>query len=420
METSKDIIVQGGRQLSGTITVNGAKNSVLKLMAAAILAPGKTHINNVPMISDVLMMGEVLSRLGVHTEFGPSDLTIDSSNITSYIAPVDLVQRLRASIAVLGPLLGRYHQAQVAVPGGCKIGERQLDIHFTALEALGMQYETDNEYIYAKAPAGLKGTQVDLRFPSVGATENLMMAAVLAKGTTLINNAAREPEITDLANYLTAMGAQIAGAGSPTIRIDGVDQLSPVAEYTTIGDRIESGTYLVAGALLGGPLTVEGIDPLYLATALDKLAAMGINVEKTGHSVTVKRTTQIESVDIQTLPFPGFPTDLQPQFMVLDSLASGQSMIAENIFENRFQHVDDLVSMGANIQTKGHFAYIAGVDRLFGNTVKSSDLRGGAALVLAGLAAEGETRVTVTEHIDRGYECFVEKLSAIGASIWRE
>lgn len=418
-ELSTDIIIQGCQPISGTIQAGGAKNSVLKLMAAAILAAGQTHITNVPDISDVQTMAEVLRQLGVAVTLEQSALTIDTSTVTSYVAPPELVNQMRASIAVLGPLLGRFHQAQVAVPGGCKIGERQLDLHFSALEALGMQYHTDTVYIHASAPQGLKGAPVNLSFPSVGATENLMMAAVLAEGETVIDNAAREPEIVDLADYLVAMGAQIKGAGTPQIRIIGVRQLKPVAEYQTIGDRIVSGTFLVAGALLGGPLTVEGIKPAHLAAALDKLISMGVTVQAKENSITVFRERPLIPQNIQTLPFPGFPTDLQPQFMVLDCLAKGQALVAENIFENRFQHVRELQQMGAHIKTQGHFATVEGVEQLQGAIVQSSDLRGGAALVLAGLVAKGQTRVTNTEHIDRGYERLTEKLSALGATITR-
>jgi UDP-N-acetylglucosamine 1-carboxyvinyltransferase len=328
---------------------------------------------------------------------------------------------MRAGIAVLGPLLGRYHQAQVAVPGGCNIGERKLDIHFAALEALGMEFYTDAEYIYASAPGGLKGAYVPLRFPSNGATENLMMAAVLADGTTIIDNAAREPEIVDLADYLNSMGAKITGAGNPRIIIEGVTDLKPAC-HQTIGDRIESGTFLAAGALMGGSVTVTGINPILLGSALRKFIAMGVEVDTTDDSVTVWRDpdVRLRALDISTLPFPGFPTDLQAQFMVLASLAEGRSMIAENIYENRFQHAEDLVRMGADITTDGHFASIRGVDGLKGATVNSTDLRAGAALVVAGLAAVGQTRVTRTEHIERGYENFVEKLRSIGAHVTQE
>ncbi|MCL2136915.1 MAG: UDP-N-acetylglucosamine 1-carboxyvinyltransferase [Coriobacteriia bacterium] len=423
MNTAADIIVEGGYPIQGTVQASGAKNSVLKLMAASILAPGTHHITNVPDISDVFLMAEVLKSMGIAVDFDRAGaaLTIDTAHLTSLTAPAELVNQIRASIAVLGPLLTRYHEAHVAVPGGCQIGERKLDIHFAALEALGMEFFTDTEYIHASAPGGLTGAPVYLRFPSVGATENLMMAATLAKGTTIIDNAAREPEIADLANYLNSMGAQITGAGTSHIVVEGTSAMHP-ADHHTVGDRIESGTFLVAAALLGGPVTVQGISPDYFATALLKMQQLGLYVEKTESSVTVSRNLSepLLATDIQTLPFPGFPTDLQAQFMVMASLAEGRSRIAENIFENRFQHAEDLVNMGADIVTEGHFAYVTGVSRLHGTTVHSSDLRAGAALVLAGLAAEGQTRVTNTEHIDRGYEGFVSKLQSLGASISRD
>ena len=418
-----DIIVEGGHPVRGTIKASGAKNSVLKLMAASILASGNTRLTNVPMISDVSLMAGVLHALGIPVTIDreTAAVTLDTSSLTSLTAPAELVNQIRASIAVLGPLLTRFHEAHVAVPGGCQIGERKLDIHFAALEALGMEFYTDSEYIHASAPGGLVGADVYLRFPSNGATENLMMAAVLARGTTRITNAAREPEIVDLANYLIAMGAQISGAGSSQITIEGVDRLTP-ADHRTVGDRIESGTFLVAGALLGGPVTVTGVNPDHLATAMFKLTQMGINVEKTADSLTTWRDEAAGywATNIQTLPFPGFPTDLQAPIMVLASLAQGKTRIAENIFESRFQHADDLVRMGADIKTAGHFAYVTGVSQLKAATVVSSDLRAGAALVLAGLVADGQTRVTRTEHIDRGYENFVAKLQSLGAVITRE
>ena len=433
MNTTADIVVTGTHRLSGTILASGAKNSVLKLMAATILVADSARITNVPAISDVYTMMEVLSALGARVDLVVQDsqpapafsspaatLNIDTSNLTNFKAPAELVNKMRASIAVLGPLLGRYHQAQVAVPGGCQIGERKLDIHFAALEALGMQFETDDTYIYARAPGGLRGATVPLRFPSVGATENLMMAAVLAHGTTVIDNAAREPEIGDLADYLNAMGARIHGAGSSQIHIEGVTELHPT-DYQTIGDRIEAATFLVAAALTGGRVTVTGIRPSSLSTALMKLEDMAIHVEKTEQSITVWRDASqpIRATDIQTLPFPGFPTDLQAIFMVLACLASGESHLTENIYEDRFHHARWLSEMGAHITLTGRRATVHGVDRLHGATVTASDLRGGAALVLAGLAAVGQTRVTETGYIDRGYQHFVQKLRSLGAEIDR-
>ncbi|MCL2882938.1 MAG: UDP-N-acetylglucosamine 1-carboxyvinyltransferase [Coriobacteriia bacterium] len=420
METDSDIIrIHGGQPITGDIEVSGAKNSVLKLMAASILAPGQTCIQNVPVISDVILMGDVLQHLGADVGFLGSSLTIDSSGVDQIATPYELVVKMRASIAVLGPLLGRFNHAQVAMPGGCNIGSRKLDLHISALEALGVQFDLEDGVIIADAANGLHGASVYLDFPSVGATENLMMAAVKAKGQTTIENAAREPEIVDLADYLNAMGAQVYGAGTPVVEIHGVSELRPVARHRTVGDRIEAGTFLVAGALLGGPLRAVGVRPEHLQMALLKLEDMGIEVDRQDDAVTVARSRPIRPTSIQTLPYPGFPTDLQTQFMVLCCLASGQSMISENIFENRFQLVNELVRMGAQIDAQGHFAHIQGVPALFGAPVQATELRGGAALVLAGLVADGQTEITGLSHIDRGYEHLTKKLQALGADITR-
>ncbi|MDR2587287.1 MAG: UDP-N-acetylglucosamine 1-carboxyvinyltransferase [Coriobacteriales bacterium] len=413
------IIVSGGAPLEGTVNIAGAKNSVLKLMAASLLAPGLTTIENVPIISDVTLMGKVLSNLGAKVSFGDHRVAIDTAPVDSIEAPYELVAQMRASIAVLGPLIARFGRAHVAMPGGCQIGSRKLDMHIAGLEALGVSFDIAHGFIDASIPQGLIGAPVILEFPSVGATENLMMAAVLAQGTTIINNAAREPEIVDLANYLIAMGARIEGAGTPAISIEGVKELSPVASHTTVGDRIEAGTFLVAGVLGGGPVTVKGVDPSHLEMALTKLRAMGVQLEVGSDSITVSHSGAIKPVDIQTLPHPGFPTDLQAQFMVLDALADGRSVITENVFENRFMFADEIARMGAEIRIEGHFAFVTGVRQLSGAPVRSPDLRGGAALVLAGLVADGQTVVAGVEHIDRGYEHFVDKLASLGAQIKR-
>jgi UDP-N-acetylglucosamine 1-carboxyvinyltransferase len=414
------IVISGGTPIAGTVDVAGAKNSVLKLMAASILAPGMTALDNVPIISDVTLMGEVLKNLGARVTFGDHQVAIDTDPIDSIETPYELVVQMRASIAVLGPLIGRFGRAHVAMPGGCQIGSRKLDMHIAGLEALGVVFDISHGFIDASAPDGLKGAHVILEFPSVGATENLMMAAVLARGTTVVDNAAREPEIVDLARYLTQMGAQVTGAGTPTIEIEGGCELAPVSNYTVIGDRIEAGTFLVAGMLGGGPLTVRGINPSYLGMALSKLGSMGAELSCGEDTITVCHSGRIEPVDIQTLPHPGFPTDLQAQFMVLDALAVGRSVITENVFENRFMFADEIARMGAEIRIEGHHAVISGVRQLSGAPVRSPDLRGGAALVLAGLRADGNTVVAGVEHIDRGYEHFVEKLALIGAHIERE
>jgi UDP-N-acetylglucosamine 1-carboxyvinyltransferase len=413
------IIVTGGFPLEGAVDIAGAKNSVLKLMAASILASGKTTIGNVPIISDVTLMGEVLENLGATVVFGDHQVVIDTSSICSIETPYELVARMRASIAVLGPLVGRFGKAHVSMPGGCQIGSRKLDMHISGLEALGVVFDISHGFIDASTPNGLIGAPVILEFPSVGATENLMMAAVCAKGVTVIDNAAREPEIVDLADYLVKMGARITGAGTPTIEIEGVRELSPVLSHMTIGDRIEAGTFLVAGALGGGPLTVRGVNPAHLEMALSKLRAMGVCVTVDGTDITVSHSGPIRPVDIQTLPHPGFPTDLQAQFMVLDALADGRSVVTENVFENRFMFADEIARMGAEIRLEGHFAFITGVRQLSGAPVRSPDLRGGAALVLAGLIADGRTIVAGVEHIDRGYEHFVDKLATLGAHVER-
>jgi UDP-N-acetylglucosamine 1-carboxyvinyltransferase len=396
--------------------VGGAKNSALKLMAAALLAPGVTTLRNVPDISDVAVMAEVLERLGAAVTRTDHTLTIDATSLTSYEAPYDLVVRMRASTCVLGALIGRLGQAHVAMPGGCNIGSRKVDIHIAGLEQLGVAVSTEHGYIDALGPA--HGARVALDFPSVGATENLLMASVLADGETVIDNAAREPEIADLAAMLVEMGARIEGAGTPAITVNGVRSLVAV-DHAVVGDRIEAGTYLLAGALDSGPVTVTGFDPVHLDIVLQKLEQAGCAVERGADSVTISRTGPVRPADIQTLPYPGFPTDLQAPFMALLALADGGSVITENVFENRFIFADEIARMGADIRIDGHYALIRGVPALSGAPVRSSDLRGGAALVLAGLVAEGRTVVTDVHHIDRGYEGFVEKLGSLGASVRR-
>lgn len=417
-----DIIrVEGGHAIEGSVCVSGAKNSALKLMAATLLAPGKTTLTNVPNISDVHVMGKVLKRMGATIEVvDEHSLVIDTSSVDSWEAPYELVAKMRASTAVMGPLLGRFGRAKIAMPGGCNLGARKIDMHILGLEALGVEFDTDHGYIYADASRGLTGTSVTLEFASVGATENLIMAAVKAKGETVIDNAAREPEIVDLANMLNKMGAKITGAGTPVVTIEGVDELHPV-EHRVVGDRIEAGTFLVAGAIMASEQGVEvtGFNPVHLGMVLRKMELMGIRTERTENGMKVYRADRIAPVDIQTLPFPGFPTDMQAQVMVLSALADGTSIITENIFENRFMFASELSRMGANIRVEDHHALIHGVDGFSGAQVVSPDLRGGAALVIAGLIAEGVTEVSAIHHIYRGYERFVEKLTALGACVER-
>lgn len=390
-------------------------------MAATLLAPGKTTLTNVPNISDVHVMGKVLKRMGATIEVvDEHSLVIDTSSVDSWEAPYELVAKMRASTAVMGPLLGRFGRAKIAMPGGCNLGARKIDMHILGLEALGAEFDTDHGYIYADASKGLTGTSVTLEFASVGATENLIMAAVKAKGETVIDNAAREPEIVDLANMLNKMGAKITGAGTPVVTIEGVDELHPV-EHRVVGDRIEAGTFLVAGAIMASEQGVEvtGFNPVHLGMVLRKMELMGIRTERTENGMKVYRADRIAPVDIQTLPFPGFPTDMQAQVMVLSALADGTSIITENIFENRFMFASELSRMGANIRVEDHHALIHGVDGFSGARVVSPDLRGGAALVIAGLIAEGVTEVSAIHHIYRGYERFVEKLTALGACVER-
>ena len=413
------IQVEGGHRVTGEVSVEGAKNSALKLMAATIMAPGVTTLTNVPNIADVHVMGKVLKNIGARIEVvNRHELRIDTSDVDSWETPYHLVAQMRASTAVLGPLLSRFGRAVVAMPGGCNIGARKIDMHILGLEALGVEFEVKHGNIHASAPHGLTGATVTLNFASVGATENLMMASVFAKGTTVIDNAAREPEIVDLANLLNEMGARISGAGSPIIEIEGVSELRPVT-HRVVGDRIEAGTFLAVGALTGEPVTVRGFSPLHLGLVLRKFEQMGASVERGADWCRVWRDRPLVPTDIQTLPFPGFPTDMQAQTMCLLALAEGSCIITENIFENRFMFASELSRMGANIVIGGRHAIVHGVAGFSGTQVKSPDLRGGAALVMAGLVADGTTTVSDIHHIDRGYEGFVEKLSSLGAHIRR-
>lgn len=415
-----DVIqVEGGYPVTGTVTVEGAKNSALKLMAATLMASGVTTLTNVPNIADVHVMGKVLKNLGAKIEVVDEHvLKIDTTGVDSWETPYDLVVQMRASTAVLGPLLSRFGKAVVAMPGGCNIGARKIDMHILGLEALGVEFKIDHGNIHASAPNGINGETVTLAFASVGATENLMMASVFAKGTTVIDNAAREPEIVDLANMLNEMGAHIKGAGSPVIEIEGVSELHPVT-HAVVGDRIEAGTFLAIGGLCGEPVTVRGFDPKHLGLVLKKYEQMGISIERGERECTAWRERSLRPTDIQTLPFPGFPTDMQAQSMCLLAMAEGSCIITENVFESRFMFASELQRMGANIVIEGHHAIVHGVPAFSGTQVKSPDLRGGAALVMAGLVADGLTTVSAIHHIDRGYEGFVEKLCSLGAHAQR-
>jgi UDP-N-acetylglucosamine 1-carboxyvinyltransferase len=415
----ESIKVRGGRTLSGQVRVEGAKNSALKLMAAALLAPGASRITNVPDIADVEVMSEVLAGLGAQVERSDHSLTVDATEITSFEAPYEMVAKMRASISVLGPLVARYGQAHVAMPGGCNIGSRKIDMHIRGLAELGVEIRTGHGFIDAIAPsAGLHGAHVVLDFPSVGATENLLTASSVARGTTVIENAAREPEIVDLIDFLNGMGASISGGGTSTVTVEGVEALHPV-EHRVVGDRIEAGTFVVAGAIAGGPVTVTGFAPAHLELLLAKLEQAGCDVVILPDGVTIQRRGNPRAVDVQTLPYPGFPTDMQAQFMALMAIADGNSIITENVFENRFMFADELARMGADIRIEGHHALVKGVSHLSAAPVKCPDLRGGAALVLAALVADGETVIGDIYHIDRGYEGLVDKLSSLGADIER-
>lgn len=415
-----DVIqIEGGYPVTGTVTVEGAKNSALKLMAATLMASGVTTLTNVPNIADVHVMGKVLKNLGAKIEVVDEHvLKIDTTGVDSWETPYDLVVQMRASTAVLGPLLSRFGKAVVAMPGGCNIGARKIDMHILGLEALGVEFKIDHGNIHASTPNGINGETVTLAFASVGATENLMMASVFAKGTTVIDNAAREPEIVDLANMLNEMGAHIKGAGSPVIEIEGVSELHPVT-HAVVGDRIEAGTFLAIGGLCGEPVTVRGFDPKHLGLVLKKYEQMGISIERGERECTAWRERSLRPTDIQTLPFPGFPTDMQAQSMCLLAMAEGSCIITENVFESRFMFASELQRMGANIVIEGHHAIVHGVPAFSGTQVKSPDLRGGAALVMAGLVADGLTTVSAIHHIDRGYEGFVEKLCSLGAHAQR-
>ena len=414
------IQVEGGHKFSGEVTVEGAKNSALKLMAATIMAPGVTTLTNVPNISDVHVMGKVLKCLGAKIVVkGEHELEIDTTDVDKWETPYHLVAKMRASTAVMGPLLTRFGKAVVAMPGGCNIGARKIDMHILGLEALGVHFEIDHGNIHASTPNGITGTTVTLDFASVGATENLMMASVCAEGTTVIDNAAREPEIVDLANLLNEMGAKVHGAGSPVIEVEGVKSLHAVESHRVVGDRIEAGTFIAMGGLCGDPVTVRGFNPRHLGLVLKKYEVMGLDIKTFEDGCTVSRTGAIHATDIQTLPFPGFPTDMQAQTMALLALCGGSCIITENVFENRFMLASELQRMGADIRIEGHHAIVHGVRGFSGAEVKSPDLRGGAALVMAGLVADGVTTVSDIYHIDRGYEKFVPKLQALGSKVER-
>jgi len=420
-------IINGGKTLSGKVTIDGAKNSALKLLAASILADSRTTLSNVPIIEDVRTMVEVLKVLGARVKINKSRkiIEIDPSRINSLEAPYELVRKMRASILVAGPLLAKFGQVKIAIPGGCNIGSRQIDLHLKGFERMGARYSVEHGYIACEVNGKigrgkLSGTVVDLDFPSRGATENIMMAAVLARGNTVINNAALEPEIGDLANFLNQMGARITGVGTDSIEIEGVQSLQGT-DYEVMPDSIEAGTYISAAGLCGCDVIVENARHKNLEIFFLKLKEIGVDIEVISEN-TVKVNSspgEYKAANISTLPYPGFQTDLQPIITVLLSICGGASIVTENVFENRFMYVDELNRMGANIKIDGHHAVVNGVKKLSGAPVRAFDLRAGAAVVLAGLVAEGITEVSDIFHIQRGYSDFEKKLKGLGADIRR-
>lgn len=411
--------ITGGARLKGEVFVTGAKNSVLKLMAASLLAQGKTTISNVPDIADVEIMSDLLTRLGCTLTRDNDELVIDVPGKPHHRADYELVRKMRASINVLGPLVARLGCAEVALPGGDAIGSRGIDFHIRGLESLGAKAHIEHGYVIAEAPNGLVGAAVTLDFPSVGATENIMTAAVLAKGVTTIDNAAREPDIVDLGEFLIAMGAKIEGLGTPLITITGVAKLNP-ASHRVVTDRIIAGTWAFAAAITQGDITIHGARADHMEVMLDKLSSAGAIITTTVDGVRVKMDHRPRAIDVATLPYPGFATDLLPFIIAMNSVADGHSIVTENVFESRFMFVNELVRLGAQITIDGHHASIDGIPELSGAPVEATDIRAGAGLILAALVAEGESTVNGAFHVDRGYPLFAEQLGALGAKVTRE
>ena len=413
------LVIHGGKPLEGTVRVSGAKNAVLPIIVASMLGTTQSTLTEIPKLADVHTVCDVIASLGVHIEHPERDtLVIDAHELTSTTAPYDLVRRMRASFLVMGPLLARKGRAQISLPGGCSIGARPIDLHLKAFEAMGAVINLENGDIEAMAPNGLKGAQIYLDFPSVGATENILMAASMAEGKTVLENAAEEPEIVDLATYLNSMGANIRGAGTNVIRIEGVKELHG-ANHAVIPDRIEAGTFMVGAAMTQGNVFVENAISEHLKPLISKLKEVGAEVQEEIDGIRVIGHAPLRPADIKTLPYPGFPTDMQAQFMALTTICQGTSVVTETVFENRFMHVDEFKRMGAKIRIEGRSAIVEGVPRLKGASVNATDLRAGAALVLAGLVADGETEVGYLYHIDRGYDNLVLKLQRLGADIVR-
>ncbi len=413
------IRVVGGKTLKGTVRISGAKNAALPIMCASLLADGESVFRNVPALKDIETTAALLQHMGLEVDIAPPVVRIRVSRSEVHEAPYDLVKQMRASVLVLGPLVARYGKARVSLPGGCAIGARPIDQHLKGLEALGAQIQLDHGYVDVTVPSGrLRGAEIVLDMPTVTGTENLMCAAVLAKGTSSIVNAAREPEVEELARVLNKMGARVSGAGTDTIVVEGVDEMHPV-DHAIIPDRIEAGTYIIAAAITGGDVLVEGVELEHLESLSLKLRKAGVILEREGAHVRVSAKPPFKPVDITTAPHPGFPTDMQAQLMVLLSLARGRSVIEETIFENRYMHVPELNRMGAMIDVRGRLATISGVEQLEGASVMATDLRASASLVIAGLVANGVTEVRRVYHIDRGYEHIERKLAGLGADVQR-
>lgn len=411
------IIVEGGHRLEGTVTISGAKNAALPMLVSSLLAEGWNVYHNVPDLRDIRTIKRLLTDLGAQVETEGNEVKVNTASLNSHEAPYDLVKTMRASILVLGPLLARLGRARVSLPGGCAIGARPINLHLKGLQQMGADISLEHGYIDAQAPS-LNGTDIYFDIVTVTGTENLMMAAVLAHGVTILRNAAREPEVVALAEALNQMGALITGAGTPVMTITGVDMLKPTS-LTVIPDRIEAGTFMVAAGVTGGDITIRGCEPGHLAAVTHKVRQAGIRVEEQTDSLRVVSNGTISSVDAKTVPYPGFPTDMQAQFMTLMCLAPGLSIISETIFENRFIHVSELHRMGADIKVSGNTAVIRGGNPLTGAPVMATDLRASASLILAGLVAKNTTEISRVYHIDRGYEAIEKKLSQLGAKIWR-
>lgn len=415
------IIIYGGQPLRGELVVSGAKNAVLPIIVAALLSEGTCLIQGVPRLADVEIICDVLRELGVEIKLNTTGesttVKINCCLLNNYEATYDNVKKMRASVLVMGPLLARLGKAKISMPGGCAIGTRPIDLHLKGLEALGVRITMEHGYILAEAPV-LKGARIYLDYPSVGATENIIMAGALAQGTTIIENAAEEPEIVDLANFINSMGGKVVGAGTKVIKIEGVESLGSTT-HTIIPDRIEAGSFLVAGAITGGNLFLENVIIDHLKPVVAKLIEAGAEVVEEGTGLRVKGTGEFKAIDIKTLPYPGFPTDMQAQFMSLLAIAQGTSIITETVFENRFMHAEELRRMGADIRIDGRSAVVEGTEKLMGAPVKATDLRAGAALVIAGLIAQGETVISNTYHLDRGYDDIVGKMRSVGANIMR-